>query len=103
MHIVAYMLISSFLNTGVILANFINDGNIASANDLLNSSRRIVVKMSILSLITLVGISESCAALIDEFYKFFKKNSVTQETIDPNILWPSNFFRKYFIFHGPCH
>ena len=63
MHIVAFMLISSFLNTGVILANFINDGYIASANDLLNSSRRIVVKMSILSLITLVGISESCAAL----------------------------------------
>ena len=63
MHIVAYMLISSFLNTGVILANFIDDGNIASANDLLNSSTRIVVKISILTLITLVGISESCAAL----------------------------------------
>ena len=31
------------------------------------------------------------------FYKFFKKNFVTQETIDLNILWPRNFFRKYFM------
>ena len=31
------------------------------------------------------------------FYKFFKNNFVAQETIGPNILWPSNFFRKYFI------
>ena len=31
------------------------------------------------------------------FYKIFQKNLVAQETIDLNILWPSNFFRKYFI------
>ena len=31
------------------------------------------------------------------FYKFFKKNFVAQETIDLNILWPRNFFRKYFM------
>ena len=31
-------------------------------------------------------------------YKFFKKNEfVAQETIELNILWPSNFFEKYFI------
>ena len=32
-----------------------------------------------------------------EFYKFFKKFFVAQETIDLNISWPSNFFRKYFM------
>ena len=31
------------------------------------------------------------------FYKFFKKHFVAQETIDLNISWPSNFFRKYFM------
>ena len=31
------------------------------------------------------------------FYKFFKKNFVAHETIDPNISWPSNFFRKCFM------
>ena len=31
------------------------------------------------------------------FYKFFKKKFVAQETIDLNISWPSNFFRKYFM------
>ena len=31
------------------------------------------------------------------FYKFFKKIFVAQETIDLNISWPSNFFRKYFM------
>ena len=31
------------------------------------------------------------------FYKFFKKYFVAQETIDLNISWPSNFFRKYFM------
>ena len=31
------------------------------------------------------------------FYKVFKKNFVTQKTIDPNISWPSSFFRKYFM------
>ena len=31
------------------------------------------------------------------FYKFFKTNFVAQETIDLNISWPSNFFRKYFM------
>ena len=31
------------------------------------------------------------------FYKFFKKYFVAQDTIDLNISWPSNFFRKYFI------
>ena len=61
-----------FLNTGVILASFIDDGNIPSANDLLNSSGRIGVEISILSLITLVGISESCAALeLDRFFNSF--------------------------------
>ena len=29
------------------------------------------------------------------FYKFFKKYFVAQETIDLNISWPSNFFKKY--------
>ena len=31
------------------------------------------------------------------FYKSFKKNFVAQETIDLNISWPSNFFKKYFM------
>ena len=31
------------------------------------------------------------------FYKFFKKKFVAQETIDLNISWLSNFFRKYFM------
>ena len=31
------------------------------------------------------------------FYKFFKKYFVAQDTIDLNILWPSYFFRKYFM------
>ena len=31
------------------------------------------------------------------FYKFFKKYFVAQETIDLNISWSSNFFRKYFM------
>ena len=31
------------------------------------------------------------------FYKFFKKCFIAQETIDLNISWPSNFFRKYFM------
>ena len=30
-------------------------------------------------------------------YEFFKKYFVPQETIDLNISWPSNFFRKYFM------
>ena len=31
------------------------------------------------------------------FYKFFKKFFSAQETIDLNISWSSNFFRKYFM------
>ena len=31
------------------------------------------------------------------FYKFLKKFFVAQETIELNISWPSNFFRKYFM------
>ena len=31
------------------------------------------------------------------FYKFFKKNFVAQETINLNISWPNNFFRKHFM------
>ena len=31
--------------------------------------------------------------------KFFKNSFVAQETIDLNISWPSNFFRKYFMVH----
>ena len=32
------------------------------------------------------------------FYKFFnKKKFVGQETIDLNISWPSNLFRKFFM------
>ena len=31
------------------------------------------------------------------FYEFFKKCFVAQETIDLNISWPINFFRKYFM------
>ena len=31
------------------------------------------------------------------FYKFFKKNFIAQETMDVNISWPSNFFRKCFM------
>ena len=38
------LVVSSFLNTDVILASFIDDWNVSSANDLLNSSRRIGVK-----------------------------------------------------------
>ena len=33
------------------------------------------------------------------FYKFFRKFFATLETIDLNISWPINFFRKYFM--GP--
>ena len=32
-----------------------------------------------------------------EFYKFFKKFFVAQETIGLNISWPRNFFKKYFM------
>ena len=39
------LVLSSFLNTGVILASFIDDWNISGANDLLNSSRRVGVKI----------------------------------------------------------
>ena len=31
------------------------------------------------------------------FYKFFKKYFVTQGTVELNISWPSNFFKKYFM------
>ena len=31
------------------------------------------------------------------FYKFFQKYFLAQETIDLNISWPSNSFRKYFM------
>ena len=31
------------------------------------------------------------------FYKVFKKNFVVHETIDLNISWSINFFRKYFM------
>ena len=31
------------------------------------------------------------------FHKFFKRFFVAQETIDLNISWPSNCFRKYFM------
>ena len=31
------------------------------------------------------------------FYKFFKKKLRTQETINLNSSWPSNFFRKHFM------
>ena len=31
------------------------------------------------------------------FYKFFRKFFIAQETIDLNISWPSNLFRKYFM------
>ena len=31
------------------------------------------------------------------FYRFFKNIFVAQKTIDLNILWPSNVFRKYFM------
>ena len=54
------------------LAIFIDDGNIPSANDLLNSSKRIGVKTNI---ITLVGISESGAAL--ELNRFFNSFSIS--------------------------
>ena len=52
-------MLSFFLNTGVILASFIDDGNIPSTDDLLITSRTIGVKISILYLITLVAISQS--------------------------------------------
>ena len=32
-----------------------------------------------------------------EFYTFFKKKIVAQETINLNISWSSNFFGKYFM------
>ena len=31
------------------------------------------------------------------FHKFFQKTFVAHQTIDLNILWPSIFFRKYFM------
>ena len=37
------------------------------------------------------------ARLAGGFYKFFKNTFAAQETIDLNISWPSNFFRKYFM------
>ena len=29
--------------------------------------------------------------------QIFQKKFLTQDTIDPNISWPSNFFGKYFM------
>ena len=37
------------------------------------------------------------ARLAGGFYQFFKNTFAAQETIDLNISWPSNFFRKYFM------
>ena len=60
----------------IILASFIDDGNDPSANDLLNSSRRIGVKISILSSITLVGISESWVGSLTQ-NRFFSSFSIS--------------------------
>ena len=32
-----------------------------------------------------------------EFYKFFQKYNVAQRTVQLNISWPSNFFKKHFL------
>ena len=60
---------SFFLNTGVMFADFIECGNLLNSVDSLNSNDRTGTNMSILSLIVLVGISESYEAL--EQSKFF--------------------------------
>ena len=60
----------------IILASFIDDGNDPSANDLLNSSRRIGVKISMLSSITLVGISESWVGSLTQ-NRFFSSFSIS--------------------------
>ena len=60
----------------IIVASFIDDGNDPSANDLLNSSRRIGVKISILSSITLVGISESWVGSLTQ-NRFFSSFSIS--------------------------
>ena len=66
---------SFFLNSGVIFADFIECGNLFNFNDSLNSVSRTGTNMSILSLIILVGISESCEAL--EQSKFFSSFSIS--------------------------
>ena len=43
------------------------------------------------------GEGEGAEGVTKGFYKFFKKKFVGQKAIDLNILWPSNFFRKYFL------
>ena len=49
---------SCFLKTGVTTTSFISDGNLTNSNDLFNSWCKIGLKMSILSLTILVGMSE---------------------------------------------
>ena len=66
---------SFFFNTGVLFADFIEYGNLLNFNDLLNSVRGTGTNMSILTLIILVEISESCEAL--EQSKFFSSFSIS--------------------------
>ena len=55
--------------------DFIECGNLLNFNDSLNSVSRTDTNMSILSLIILVGISESCEAL--EQSRFFSPFSIS--------------------------
>ena len=64
-----------FLKTGVMFADFLKCGNLLNFNDSLTSVSRTGTNMSILSLITLVGISEDCVAL--EQSKFFSSFSIS--------------------------
>ena len=54
-----YLLVRlSFLKTGVTSVSFISEGHLPNSNDLLNSWRKMGVKMSILSLTFFVGMCE---------------------------------------------
>ena len=55
--------LSFFLNNGVIFAYFKNCGNLLNFNDSINSVSTTGINMSILSLINLLGISDSCEVL----------------------------------------
>ena len=66
---------SFFLNIGVIFADFKNCGNLLNFNDSINSVSTTGTNMSILSLIILLGISDSCEVL--EQSRFFSSFSIS--------------------------
>ena len=81
------------------IRNFQETKNIPS--DILNELQEIHFKKPVdrvfCKSFTLGSVHYVCRRRAGGFYKFFKKIFVTQETIDVNISWPSNYFRKYFM------